>query len=63
MVNKFDFNNIDNDFRLFLEGLCQAGFGDLPISALYQFHLYIFERLGYTPLPFDDNWEEVLNLA
>ncbi|PHJ62439.1 hypothetical protein VF14_18015 [Nostoc linckia z18] len=63
MVDQFDCNNIDNNFRAFLEGLCQAGFGNLPISVLYQFYLYIFETFTYIPLPFDDNWEEVLNLA
>lgn len=63
MVDQFELDNIDNESRAFLEGLFQAGFGDLPVPVLYQFHLYVVDRLGYTPLPFDNNWEEVLNLA
>ncbi len=63
MANEFDVHDIDNVSQAFLEGLCQAGFGCLPISVLYQFQLYVFQWLCYVTLPCDDNWEEVLNFA
>ncbi|MBD2387844.1 hypothetical protein [Cylindrospermum sp. FACHB-282] len=56
-------NDVNNQDYAFLDGLCKAGFGNLPFCVLRQFNVLIINRFGYTPLPLDDRWEEVLNLA
>ncbi|MEH2013634.1 hypothetical protein [Nostoc sp.] len=63
MTNEIYNNDLINQNREFLEGLCNAGFGDLPVSILSQFNVWIINKFGYTPLPLDEKWEEVLNLA
>ncbi|MBH8552406.1 hypothetical protein I8751_08460 [Nostocaceae cyanobacterium CENA357] len=63
MKNKIHNNDLSNQSYMFLEGLCKAGFGEFPISVLSQFHVFIMNKFGYTPLPLNEKWEEVLNLA
>lgn len=63
MINKIPNNDLTNQDCAFLEGLCDAGFGYLPVYVLSQFHVWIINKFGYTPLPLDEKWEEVLNLA
>lgn len=55
--------NFNNEYRLFLKAMSDQGFGSLPLSILEQFYDWIDDIFGYTPLPGDNQWEEVLNLA
>lgn len=61
--NTIDHIFLSDECYAFLQALCNAGFGDLSFSTLCQFHDWIIDRFGYTPLPWDENWEEVLNFA
>lgn len=51
------------ELELFLKGLCEVGFGNLPYDVLCSFRESVRQRFGYIPLPEDEKWEDVLNFA
>jgi hypothetical protein len=43
--------------------MIETGFGSLPKAVLASFHQAVVEYYGYTPLPGDKDWEDVLENA